>query len=224
MPVDNRQLSSGAVTDSKVGKNAGIKGSKLEVAEPGQVLVADEKGRFRPKHVNFPDENEKCCCEDCVTGRDFPNGEVLVGGPDGVPVSKRIGEGPETVPVRDKDGKIPDLQIVDNHIPGVKVEDRASVVDPTVAPNYGSDGSDLNAFYVDRTAQRIPKQHLVYVTASTPGVTKAYEFKHNLGYIPDVLVLDKATQTELDTEVSVTTEKATVTLSDAGTQLMVVVQ
>jgi len=217
MPVENRQIASGAITDSKVSKNAGIKGSKLEIAEPGQILVANEQGRFVPKHVDF----DKCCDnelpDDVLRSRDLEPGKVYVGSPDGVPVQVPAIPDPERVVKTGPGGSITE----DVTLP-------ADQVDPVIHPvtdGVVTDNSNQSQIYtVQIYSQTTVKGHLEFVTPSTPGTIKSYTFNHNLGYKPDVLVLEYESQTEIDTQVSVTETTATVDLSDAGQRLRVIVQ
>lgn len=217
MPVENRQIASGAITDTKVSKNAGIKGSKLEVAEPGQILVADEKGRFQPKHVDF----EKCCdkelADDVLRGGELKEDQIFVGGRDGVPVQVPAITDPERVVKTDPGGTVTD----DVFVPAPQVP---PVIHP-VTDGVVTDNSNQSQIYtVQIFSQTTVKGHLEFVTPSTPGTIKSYTFNHNLGYKPDVMVLEHDSQIEIDTQVSVTETTATVDLSDAGQRLRVIVQ
>ena len=228
MPVENRQIASGAITDTKVSKNAGIKGSKLEIAEPGQILVANDKGRFQPKHVDF----EKCCDkelpDDVLRGGDLEDGQIYVGGRDGVPVQIPAIPDPERVVKQDPvTGEIDDNVVV----PIPQVEPTPEKLDP-VNPgrdleqpvNIGSDGSDTNAIFFNQVTQTRSVNYLIFETPDPPGTTKQYQFTHDLGYIPDVRVMEHSTNSEIDAEVSVDKTYATVKLSDSGTRLRVLVQ
>lgn len=215
MPVENRQIASGAITDSKVSKNAGIKGSKLEIAEPGQILVADEKGRFQPKHVDF----EKCCDnelpDDVLRSRDLEPGKIYVGAPDGVPVQIPAIPDPERVVKTDPGGKITDSTMdLGNTIPEDPVTVGSSFID--LGNNEEVGLNVTNAFH--------SVSYLLFETPDPPGNTTEYQFAHDLGYIPDVRVMEHSTGIEIDAEVSVDTVYATVKLSDSGTRLKVLVQ
>ena len=216
MPVENRQIASGAITDTKVSKNAGIKGSKLEVAEPGQILVADEKGRFQPKHVDF----EKCCDnkipDDVLRSGDLEDGKIYVGGRDGVPVQIPAIPDPERVVKTDPVGVITD----DTTMP-------LPNTNPTPPVKVGSSFIDLGndeEVGLNVTTALHSVSYLLFETPDPPGNTTEYQFAHDLGYIPDVRVMEHSTGIEIDAEVSVDTVYATVKLSDSGTRLKVLVQ
>jgi len=216
MPVENRQISSGAISDSKVSKNAGIKGSKLEVAEPGQILVADEKGRFQPKHVDL----DKCCDkvpDDVLKGEDLKDGQIFVGGRDGVPIQVPAIPEPELVVKTDPIGVIEEkVTIPIKQVTPSPVETSAVVI---------TDSANNNQTYsVNQISQVTTKGHLEFVTPSSPGTIKSYTFDHNLGYRPDVMVLEHDSQIEIETQISVTENTATVDLSDSGQRLRVIVQ
>lgn len=226
MPVENRQIASGAITDTKVSKNAGIKGSKLEVAEPGQILVADEKGRFQPKHVDF----DKCCDnkipDDVLRGGDLEDGQIYVGGRDGVPTQIPAVPSPETIVRKD-----PGTGTVTDPVPADKVEDGDTTPiegpgneagNPDLGVNLGTDGSDLNATPLDvATQQPLGAKQLIFVTPANTQA-KAFTFKHNMGFRPNIQIVDNSTQQEMDAEVTLGTQEATVRVSDTGTQLMVI--
>jgi hypothetical protein len=215
MPVENRQIASGAITDSKVSKNAGIKGSKLEVAEPGQILVADDKGRFQPKHLDLTPEKD--CCEGAIKGIDIEPGKILVGTDDGVPIQIPAIPEPELVVKTDPIGVIEEtVTIPIKQVTPSPVETSAVVI---------TDSANNNQTYsVNQISQVTTKGHLEFVTPSSPGVIKSYTFDHNLGYKPDVLVLEHDSQVEIETQISVTENTATVDLSDSGQRLRVIVQ
>lgn len=224
MPVENRQIASGAITDSKVSKNAGIKGSKLEIAEPGQILVANEQGRFVPKHVDFGGGSGVDCCDDALKARDLEPGKIWVGGKDGVPTQIYLDNGPGTIVITDSENKVQGI------LPAEQVEETPPITYPTLAsdldqtPSYTTDGSDLNGIPVTVTSQTRMVGYLIFETPDPPGSTKQYQFTHSLGYIPDVRVMEHSTNSEIDAEVSVDTQTATVKLSDSGTRLRVLVQ
>jgi hypothetical protein len=226
MPVENRQIASGAITDSKVSKNAGIKGSKLEIAEPGQILVANDQGRFVPKHVEFGSGTSKDCCDDALKGSDLEAGKTWVGGDNGVPVQVKVNSGPGSIVVTNEQNRIPpDIDIfVENFVPDPPVTETVYVSDLEQTPSYSTDGSDLNAIPVTQTSQTRMVGYLIFETPDPPGSTKQYQFTHALGYIPDVRVMEHSTNSEIDAEVSVDTQTATVKLSDSGTRLRVLVQ
>jgi len=227
MPVENRQIASGAITDTKVSKNAGIKGSKLEVAEPGQILVADEKGRFQPKHVDFGGENSaKDCCDDALKSSDLDPGKIFVGGENGVPVQVKLDSGPGSVVKTDEQNRIPpDIDVrVENFTPDPPKDKVVFASDLEQTPSYTTDGSDQNAIPVNQTSQTKMVGYLLFETPDPPGTTKQYQFTHDLGYIPDVRVMEHSTNSEIDAEVSVDKTFATVKLSDSGTRLRVLVQ
>ena len=215
MPVENRQISSGAISDSKVSKNAGIKGSKLEIAEPGQILVADEKGRFQPKHVDL----DKCCDkvpDDVLKGEDLKDGQIFVGGRDGVPIQIPAIPEPELVVKTDPGGTIVDAELPADKVPPVIYTNTEVVV---------TDNSSQSQTYNVQVSQQVrTKGHLEFVTPSSPGTIKSYTFDHNLGYKPDVMVLEHDSQIEIETQISVTENTATVDLSDSGQRLRVIVQ
>lgn len=226
MPVENRQIASGAITDSKVSKNAGIKGSKLEIAEPGQILVANEQGRFVPQHVHF----DKCCDnelpDDVLRAGDLEAGKTFIGGVDGVPTQLEVNNGPNTIVVTNPKNELPAdvIVVVDNVEPKPPVTETVYVSDLEQTPSYSTDGSDLNAIPVTQTSQTRMVGYLIFETPDPPGSTKQYQFTHALGYIPDVRVMEHSTNSEIDAEVSVDTQTATVKLSDSGTRLRVLVQ
>ena len=226
MPVENRQISSGAITDTKVSKNAGIKGSKLEVAEPGQILVADDKGRFQPQHVDF----DKCCDkelpDDVLRSGDLQDGKIFVGGPDGVPVQIPAVTNPERVVKTNPGGTV--IEGVTINIEDVtdseETKDDVAGSDLEQTPSITTDGSDANALIFTQTSQTRSVNYLIFETPDPPGTTKQYQFTHDLGYIPDVRVMEHSTNSEIDAEVSVDKTYATVKLSDSGTRLRVLVQ
>lgn len=214
MPVENRQIASGAITDSKVSKNAGIKGSKLEIAEPGQILVADDKGRFQPKHLDLTPEKD--CCEGAIKGIDIEPGKILVGTDDGVPIQIPAIPEPELVVKTDPGGTIVDAELPADKVPPVIYTNTEVVV---------TDNSSQSQTYNVQVSQQVrTKGHLEFVTPSSPGTIKSYTFDHNLGYKPDVMVLEHDSQIEIETQISVTENTATVDLSDSGQRLRVIVQ
>ena len=214
MPVENRQIASGAITDSKVSKNAGIKGSKLEIAEPGQILVADDKGRFQPKHLDLTPEKD--CCEGAIKGIDIEPGKILVGTDDGVPIQIPAIPEPELVVKTDPGGTIVNAELPADKVPPVIYTNTEVVV---------TDNSSQSQTYNVQVSQQVTtKGHLEFVTPSSPGTIKSYTFDHNLGYRPDVMVLEHDSQIEIETQISVTENTATVDLSDSGQRLRVIVQ
>lgn len=214
MPVENRQIASGAITDSKVSKNAGIKGSKLEIAEPGQILVADDKGRFQPKHLDLTPEKD--CCEGAIKGIDIEPGKILVGTDDGVPIQIPAIPEPELVVKTDPGGTIVNAELPADKVPPVIYTNTEVVV---------TDNSSQSQTYNVQVSQQVrTKGHLEFVTPSSPGTIRSYTFDHNLGYKPDVMVLEHDSQVEIETQISVTETTATVDLSDSGQRLRVIVQ
>ena len=115
------QIAQGAITDTKVGKNANIKHSKLDKAGEGEVLVAQEDGRLKAVRVtgdarlsrsgkltiNLPESGEQSIVDTSklVQKSDLKEGKTLVGGATR-PEEVAVGSGASAIPQRDSSGNL----------------------------------------------------------------------------------------------------------------------
>ena len=228
------QIAQGAITDTKVGKNANIKHSKLEKAGEGEVLVAQEDGRLKAVRVtgdarlsrsgkltiNLPESGEQSIVDTSklVQKSDLKEGKTLVGGATR-PEEVAVGSGANAIPQRDSSGNL-------------KAETADQATNATNATNADKLDNQEGTYYTSTsnhtagssaaistsnggiagTSQTVP---LTVITASSTGNNSQltdYIVEHGLGNVPlDVKVFEG--DEEVETEVVNTTTTSTIKFS-----------
>ena len=226
------QIAQGAITDTKVGKNANIKHSKLEKAGEGEVLVAQEDGRLKAVRisgdarlsrtgkltVNVPEIElpEIAVDESVLRKTDLKQGKTLVGGPS-KPEEVAVGSGANAIPQRDSNGNL-----------------KAETTDQATNADNATNSTKLNnqeaSFYTDVVNHTGHAAAYEYTATSLSNVSQSPStFTHNLGYIPDVTVYqsdgqDPPSFSEIDAEVKSTTTSTDVTVSEGGVSMKVIIK
>lgn len=225
------QIAQGAITDTKVGKNANIKHSKLEKAGEGEVLVAQEDGRLKAVRVtgdarlsrsgkltiNLPESGEQSIVDTSklVQKSDLKEGKTLVGGATR-PEEVAVGSGANAIPQRDSSGNLK-AETADQAANATNADklDNQNGTYYTDASNHTAGTSvaiSTSNGGIAGTSQTIP---LTMITASSTGTssnTTDYIVEHGLGNVPlDVKVFEG--NEEVETEVVSTTTTSTIKFS-----------
>tara|TARA_Y100000004_G_scaffold197034_1_gene269401 strand:+ start:2027 stop:2809 length:783 start_codon:yes stop_codon:yes gene_type:complete len=216
------QIAQGAITDTKVGKNANIKHSKLEKAGEGEVLVAQEDGRLKAVRVtgdarlsrsgkltiNLPESGEQSIVDTSklVQKSDLKEGKTLVGGATR-PEEVAVGSGANAIPQRDSSGNLKaetadqatTATNADNAtlLNGNNMEYYRNVANHVAETATTSTDSNNNDTSQQRTPHKVfefdvPSDSGSYSAAGTGPSNYPIEFTHNCGYIPDVSVYYKS--------------------------------
>ena len=241
------QIAQGAITDTKVGKNANIKHSKLEKAGEGEVLVAQEDGRLKAVRVtgdarlsrsgkltiNLPESGEQSIVDTSklVQKSDLKEGKTLVGGATR-PEEVAVGSGANAIPQRDSSGNLK-AETADQAANATNA-DNATLLNGNnmeyyrnvANHNYGS-STNLTTDDGGIAGTSTPKLHKI-VTATNSGQSSPTEYtvEHDLGYQPQVTVLadtdDSGDYYEIDAEVKSETDKVTVKVSAQSLPLKII--
>ena len=216
------QIAQGAITDTKVGKNANIKHSKLEKAGEGEVLVAQEDGRLKAVRisgdarlsrtgkltVNVPEIElpEIAVDESVLRKTDLKQGKTLVGGATR-PEEVAVGSGASAIPQRDSSGNLKaetadqatSATNADNAtlLNGNNMEYYRNVANHVAETATTSTDSNNNDTSHQKTPHKVfefevPTDSGSYSAAGTGPSNYPIEFTHNCGYIPDVSVYYKS--------------------------------
>ena len=244
------QIAQGAITDTKVGKNANIKHSKLEKAGEGEVLVAQEDGRLKAVRisgdarlsrtgkltVNVPEIElpEIAVDESVLRKTDLKQGKTLVGGPS-KPEEVAVGSGANAIPQRDSSGNLK-AETADQATTATNATnaDNATLLNGNnmeyyrnvANHNYGS-STNLTTDDGGIAGTSTPKLHKI-ITATNSGQSSPTEYtvEHDLGYQPQVTVLadtdDNGDYYEIDAEVKSETDKVTVKVSTQSVPLKII--
>jgi len=221
------QIAQGAITDTKVGKNANIKHSKLEKAEEGEVLVAQEDGRLKAVRisgdarlsrtgkltVNVPEIElpEIAVDESVLRKTDLKQGKTLVGGATR-PEEVAVGSGSNAIPQRDSSGNLKaetadQATNADNATNSAKLNNQAASFYTDVANhNYGTPTTTTDGSNSTTTTKRV-HEVVEYVPATSYGTSNyPISFEHLMPYIPDVSVylLSNNEYLEVDADVKAT--------------------
>lgn len=219
------QIAQGAITDTKVGKNANIKHSKLEKAGEGEVLVAQEDGRLKAVRltgdarlsrsgkltINLPESGEQSIVDTSklVQKSDLKEGKTLVGGATR-PEEVAVGTGANAIPQRDSSGNLK-AETADN---ADKLDNQEGTYYTDVSNHTAGSSAAISTSNggIAGTSQTIP---LTIITASSTGTssnTTDYIVEHGLGNVPlDVKVFEG--DEEVETEVVSTTTTSTIKFS-----------
>ena len=216
------QIAQGAITDTKVGKNANIKHSKLDKAGEGEVLVAQEDGRLKAVRVtgdarlsrsgkltiNLPESGEQSIVDTSklVQKSDLKEGKTLVGGATR-PEEVAVGSGANAIPQRDSSGNLK-AETADQATNATNADNAtllngnnmayyrnvANHVAETATTSTDSNNNDTSQ---QRTPHKVfefdvPSDSGSYSAAGTGPSNYPIEFTHNCGYIPDVSVYYKS--------------------------------
>tara|TARA_R100000742_G_C4279442_1_gene104026 strand:+ start:5207 stop:5908 length:702 start_codon:yes stop_codon:yes gene_type:complete len=226
------QIAQGAITDTKVGKNANIKHSKLEKAGEGEVLVAQEDGRLKAVRVtgdarlsrsgkltiNLPESGEQSIVDTSklVQKSDLKEGKTLVGGATR-PEEVAVGSGSNAIPQRDSSGNLK-AETADN---ADKLDNQEGAyytnVDNHVYPTPTTTTSNGNSTTTTSSAPKVIE--FVPNTSNYP-----CSFSHTFGYIPDVTVFknNSGTYEMIDAQVTATSSNVTVNVSDPSISTRIV--
>ena len=203
--ISGDQIAQGAITDSKVGKNAKIKHSKLERAKEGEILVAQDDGKLKAVRltgdvklsrsgkltIKIPDVPDLALDESFLRKTDIKQGKTLVGGKS-KPEEVVVGTGANAIPQRDASGNL--------------TADNLSVGTATTT-TVGTQTT---------TTQSHPNIKLTEVVSGTdgsgPNPQQQFTVVHNFGYIPlhEVYKIDGDDVIQIEPEVISTTELTTV--------------
>jgi len=248
--ISGGQIAQGAITDNKVGKNANIKHSKLDKANEGEVLVAQGDGRLKAvrisgdarmsttgrltvtsPEVDIPDVSE--IDKRFLRKTDLKEGKTLVGGPT-KPEEVPVGSGANAIPQRDSSGNLKaetaDQATNADAVPYSGLTGTTPIwnQDTTGNATTATDADKLDgqegSHYLDvanHTGQSDEHEHFTTQTPTT--------FNHYLGYIPDVTVYESDGATPpnydlVDATVSSTNQNSTVSVSEGGVDLKVIIK
>lgn len=222
------QIAQGAITDTKVGKNANIKHSKLEKAGEGEVLVAQEDGRLKAVRVtgdarlsrsgkltiNLPESGEQSIVDTSklVQKSDLKEGKTLVGGATR-PEEVAVGSGSNAIPQRDSSGNLK-AETADQATNADKLGNQEGTYYTNTSNHTAGSSTAISTSNggIAGTSQTIP---LTMITASSTGNnsnTTDYIVEHGLGNVPlDVKVFEG--DEEVETEVVSTTTTSTIKFS-----------